>query len=53
MNRALAIGWTVLFVAAWGSVLIAVATRNWPMVAIQTMVTVAAGFMAYTRWTGK
>jgi hypothetical protein len=46
----LSIAWTVLCVCAVGSVFMACIVKMWPMVAIQSAITVSTGFMAYVRW---
>jgi hypothetical protein len=52
-RKYLAIAWTILCVAALGSVVIAIIARMWPMVAIQSFITGSTGFMAYVRWMDK
>jgi hypothetical protein len=46
----LSISWTVLSAAAAGSVAIALLSKMWPMVEIQSLITAATGIMAFARW---
>jgi len=48
--RVLAIAWTVLSIAALGSVILAVWAGIWPIAFIQVLVFSSTSFMAYTRW---